>query len=103
MGFTEQAALAKDPAFRDRVSVAIAKVAIQVQGEPQAGMTEAEWAKRASLAGQVLQQPAAWLDQFSMAVVTNSTITGTSPDNDIEFTVTSVWSDVAGVSGRDIQ
>ena len=99
--------------FRARVELAMVKVATQVQGEPIGTLTARQWTKRATLATNVLSVQTfengtclpgsqIWLDTFCLAVTTNATITAASTDADIEFQVTAVWDDVAGVTGNDL-
>lgn len=101
MAFTDQAALAIDTAFRARVRVAIVTAAKDVMGETPTG-SDAKFGKRAGLArlvladgGQLMLEPFAW------AVVANAAISSGSSDSDIQFTVNSVWDDLAGVMGTE--
>ena len=102
MGFKEQYDLSQSSDFRSKIRVAIAKVATIVQGEAQGAMQIAEWNKRGALATAVLNEPDQWVHPFAIAVVTNAAITGTSTDADLEFQVTAVWSDMAGVLGSEL-
>lgn len=98
--------------FRARVQQAMAKVALDIQGETPSASSAVDL-KRAALAVNVMSvqlvgdPPQAtsgldlWLDTFALAVTSNVTITGSSTDADIEFQVTAVWNDLAGVTGRD--
>ncbi len=101
MAYADQAALAIDPAFQLRLKVAMATAAVQVAGEDKAQMSDAVYAKRQALAGDVLRQPAKWVESFAWAVTSNAAITSSSGDSDIQFTVNSMWSDIAGVTGTD--
>jgi hypothetical protein len=92
---------AKD--FRARVQMALVKTAILVAGEGKSDMTETTWEKRGRHAAEVLRNPTAWIDQYALAVAANPAITAASADTDVEFTIVSVFSDLAGVSGRDMQ
>ena len=113
--------------FRREVQIAIVQVATEVAGEsqvkdagpPQALYTEEEWNKRAALASNILSVhfvgqdgsgnavivsgSEAWLQTFADGVAQNSTITSASNDGDIKFTINSIFSDVAGVRGSDLQ
>ena len=120
-GFSDQYAMSQDTAFRNDLKIAMAKVALQVQGEAiSAGpYTDAQWRKRAALATNVLgvqfdQNGVAvpgidlWIDSFAFAVAQNATIGDqTVPwnglDADMEFQVTAIWDDMAGVTGVDLQ
>lgn len=103
MAYTEQAALAADTEFRDRVRVALATAAIQVMGEDTASFDAEQFGKRQALAYAVLQDAAGgpWLEAFVWATVQNPAITGASLDSDIQFTVNAVWDDLAGVRITD--
>ena len=58
--------------------------------------------KRAWLAATVLRDPIAWIDKFTLAVASNAAIVTGSTDGDIQFTVNSIWDDMAGVTGRNL-
>ena len=49
------------------------------------------------LAFQVLSSSQGFLNAFAMAVAANPAITAASSDGDLEFTVITVWNDLAGV------
>lgn len=99
MGYTEQATLAADQTFRDRVRVALATAAVQVMGEDQAAYSDEHFGKRQSLAFDVLRTAASGvlLEAFIWATVQNAAITGSSLDSDIQFQVNAVWDDLSGV------
>ena len=99
MGYTEQAALAADQTFRDRVRVALATAAVQVMGEAKETYSDVQYGKRQGLAFDVLRTAASGvlLEAFIWAVVANAAITGASTDQDIQFTVNSTWDDLSGV------
>lgn len=117
-GFADQQAMTQDANFRNVVKIAMAKVASQIQGESMGGMTDAQWRKRAALATNVLSaivDPAGniktgldiWLESFAYVTAQNATIGDTvipwaGLDSDIEFQVTAIWDDVAGVTGVDL-
>ena len=103
MAYTDQAALAADQTFRDRVRVALATAAVQVMGEAQAAYSDEHWGKRQSLAYEVLRAAAsgAWLEAFVWATVQNAAITGASLDSDIQFQVNAAWDDLSGVRIND--
>lgn len=100
--------------FRRRVQQAMVKSASLIAGEAQQSLTLQQWQKRAVLATNILgthvgSDPSqakagseVWLDTFANAVANNPTITESSTDGDIEFTVNSVWDDIAGVTGQDL-
>lgn len=99
MSLISEYTLARDPDFQKRVAAAIARVVTQVVGEPAATANRDE---RHALGVSVLQPGglARWTPIFAHLCAANPTIASAGAaalDNDIEFTVTSVWSDVAGV------
>lgn len=101
MTYLDQAALAANPDFQLRVKVAIATAATQVAGEAQGQLSAAVYAKRQTLAFDVLRDSPRWVERWAWAIVSNPAITGASTDSDIQFTVNSMWNDLAGVTGLD--
>jgi hypothetical protein len=103
LAFTDQAALAADDTFRDRVRVAVATAAVQVMGEAIDAYSDTHFGKRQALAYQVLQTAAAgaMLEAFVWATVANPAINTDSTDSDLQFTVNSAWDDLAGVRITD--
>lgn len=101
MSYTDQATLAAEVSFQLRVRVAVVSAAKDVMGESKGSKTDAAFAKRQSFAHVVLSNSAGYLDRFVWAVVANPAITATSDDSDIQFTVNSVWDDLAGVTITD--
>ena len=102
MAYTDQYDLSQDAIHRKRVQIAMAVAATQIGGEAQASFTVEQWDKRAQLAADVLRDPLAWIDKFAIAVGSNAVIVVGSTDNDIQFTVDSIWDDMAGVTGRNL-
>lgn len=103
--FLEIWTIADNLEFQSRVRAAAVKVATAVSGEAIGTFTEAQSIKRQTLANSVLKGGENWFN-WSIAVANNPTVqaNGTAaPDNDIEFTVTSLWDDMAGVSTIDLQ
>lgn len=102
MAFTDQAALAEDSTFRTRVRVALMTAAKDVMGEEQT-YSDAQYGLRQALADEVIAAAGggAVLERFVWLVITNPAITGESSDNDIQFTVNSLWDDAAGVRVTD--
>ena len=97
MAFTDQYTLSQDAVFQGRVKVAMAKVAVAVVGEAKGAQDFRDWRKRHALGVAILNDPDSYVDKFVMATVTNAAITGASKDGDIEFQVTAVYPDIAGV------
>jgi hypothetical protein len=101
MTYADQAALAIDTAFRARVRMAVVTAAKDVMGETQPG-SDAEYGKRQALAAHVLTDGgSADLERFAWAVTSNAAVTSSSLDSDIQFTVNSLWDDLAGVTGNE--
>jgi hypothetical protein len=99
--FEESYADATDQTFLKRVTIAMYKVAQLVAAEDDAPYTEAWYQKRQQLAKQIKYQAPSYVQQFSLSVCSGGVITDQSPDNDIEFTVTSQWDAFAGVTELD--
>jgi hypothetical protein len=94
MTFLAQSALANDEDFVARVTQAAVTAAKDIQAE--AGDV-AGHVKRTDYALQVLRSPQVFGPLFAQGVATNPAITGASTDNDIQFTVNSLWNAYAGV------
>ena len=101
MAYTDQYALGEDATFQHKVQVACATAAIQVQGEALGTYTPTVYQKRQNLARRVIANPAGMAVAFARVVVTNVAISSSSSDSDIQFTVNSMWDDVAGVDLND--
>lgn len=97
MSFASDYANATDPAFQNRVQIAVVKAAANVAGEAQGAMGQVKWIKRHTLAVAVLAAPETYVQKFSFGVVREGLVTPASTDADIEFTVASLWDDFAGV------
>jgi len=96
MAFLDAYALSNDPDFRKRITIAIAKSATNVVGEASSGNPIKD-RKRKDLGVGILNSPSAYVERFAIAVATNPVINTDSTDGDIEFTVNSVFDDIAGV------
>jgi hypothetical protein len=98
MAFTNDFAgrqrLAFDTVFISRVQHAMLKAAINVQAEAS---NTTNHTNRSGYAHAVLNDPNRYGPLFAQGVVTNASITDTSTDSDIEFTVNSLWDAYAGV------
>jgi hypothetical protein len=92
--------------------------ATQISGEDPAGKTTIELAKRQSLANRVISGSQRQAIIFAKAVAAQAgfysvvtieasgslTYTGTGTlDSDLDFTVSSVWDDIAGITFADTQ
>lgn len=94
MALIDQAQLASDGTFRARVQVALVAAALEVVGE--SADTPSSFARQ-TLGLKVLTDPDTVTPRFAWAVVANPAITADSSDNDIAYTITTVWDDIAGV------
>ena len=94
MTFLDQHTLATDSDFVARVTQAAITAGKDIQAE--AGNT-AGHVKRTDYALQVLRSPHVFGPLFAQGVASNPAITGASTDNDIQFTVNSLWNAYAGV------
>ena len=92
----DQIAIATNETFINRVQQAAVKSAIAIASEAASGDDELD-AGRLSLARQVVIEPHRFGRLMALGVVTNAIITLESTDNDIEFTVASIWNCYAGV------
>lgn len=92
---SDVAYLAGYPEFVDKVKAAAVTAATQV-GQETSDVTTDYYRLRRALSVNVLQDPDGWARRFAIAVATNAVITKDSSDSDIQFTVNSVWSSIAG-------
>jgi hypothetical protein len=88
MTASEQYDVAHTPAFIARVGQISIKSAIAVAAEDPGTANHAE---RIAFGNKVLLDPGNYGALIAQGVVTNASITASSPDNDIEFTVNSMW------------
>lgn len=105
--FLEVATWAGSPVIQQRVRGAMVKVAIQISGEGIGSMSELQTKKRQQMAFAVLSGGLN-VHQWTIAVMNNATIqnagvTGdppdsNAPDGDIEFVLTEIWDDMAGIT-----
>ena len=97
MSFSEQVTLAGNDELIRKVQQALIKSAIAVAAESAETKSHDQ---RRSFAQAVLMEPQRWARLVVLGVVTNPSITAESKDNDIEFTVNSMWDAYAGVSEK---
>lgn len=93
--------LAEDVVFRGKVEVAIVKAALAISGEATTVNPTVDL-ERHKLASSVIISRASLIGVFAFACVANGALTASSTDADVEFTVNSVWNDVAGLSGLEV-
>lgn len=97
MALADNATLAIDATFRNKVRAAALNAALAVVGETPSGNGIRD-ERRYTLGMLVLVDGgAAKLDAFAWAVASFGTITGASTDSDIQFVVNSIWNDLAGI------
>jgi len=100
--FKQRRELATDSQFLIKVRVAIVKSATAVVGEAPANPANTtKDDKRHALGEKVLAGPASLLPLFAEACAALGTLTTTSTDADVEFTVNSIWDGLAGVTGAE--
>jgi CYTH domain-containing protein len=92
-GLVAIAALSRDESFRERVRAAVLVAARDI-GTESGGSEYHE--KRRELAAGVAFDVDVYLPGFAGLVACNSEVTAASSDNDVQFTVNSVWNAVAG-------
>lgn len=108
MSLLDQVTNTLEPDLRKKIRMAVVIAALAVQGEAAGVHTPGYLTKRADLAKRVLDTAGAGTatDQlttaFVWAVCANVAINAASIDSDIQFTVNSVWSDIAGCTGAEI-
>jgi hypothetical protein len=118
MALADQAVLAVNPEWIPKVKMAMVKIALQIKGETQQRGFVSYYTKRSYLADVILGAPisnsispqaynpnAMTLEtavaRFSWAVASSVAINWDSTDGDLEFTVTAVWDDIAGVDADE--
>ena len=94
MSLSDMTDLATYQPFVRRVTGAMLKAAVAVGAEAYDG-SQYKIMRRA-LVTKCLEDSPLWGSRFAYAVASNVAITVSSTDNDIEFTVNSVWDAVAG-------
>ncbi|MFC0546940.1 hypothetical protein [Kutzneria chonburiensis] len=87
--------LAGFPDFLNRIEAAMVTAAVAIGNEGTNAGTEYERLRQA-LATNVLQNRVHYADAFAWPVAANPVITADSSDNDLQYTVNSVWDAVAG-------
>lgn len=100
MAFADQVLLARDSDFRDKVHMGLVTAAKDVMGETKT-VGDQVYGKRQALAYQILRNSDAWLDCFAWVVASNPSISATSNDSDIQFTINGLINDMAGVTADD--
>lgn len=99
--FAADKTLAEDVVFLGKVEVAMVKAALAISGETPTANPTVDL-ERHKLASNVIISRANLIGVFAFACVANGALTTSSTDADVEFTVNSVWNDVAGLSGLEL-
>lgn len=94
MALADMTDLATWPPFVRRVTGAMLKAAVAVGAEEFDGSQYK--LQRRALVKTVLEDSPLWGSRFAYAAASNVAINADSTDNDIEFTVNSVWDAMAG-------
>lgn len=97
MAFIDNYNTAIDLDFRNRVRSAMLKVALAVGGEDETDKQLIYVTKRANAANFTIYNQVKAVDILSHLICSLGTITTASSDNDIEWSLTSVWDDYSGV------
>lgn len=106
MALIDQYQLAQDGEFRGRVQQALLTSAVNVMAEAtdeQNGPTFVQHQQRANFAQRVLNNPNAIAKSHAFAIASNPAITDQSTDNDLQFTVNSMWNAFSGVSANAVE
>ncbi|HEX2551112.1 MAG TPA: hypothetical protein VHK64_05925 [Nocardioidaceae bacterium] len=101
MAYVDSFALGEAESFQQRVQVAVLIAAKQVQGEARGDYSQTHYDKRQQLARSVILGVAQWVPRFTLLAATNPVLTLNSTDDDIQFTINSLWDDAAGVTADD--
>lgn len=105
MALSDIATLADNPAFKTRIKGAMITSAVSIVGEAITDNKQILLDKRHILGVEILNSPDSKLAAFSYAVASNPTVLAaglSATDGDIEFTVNSVFNDIAGVKNEEI-
>lgn len=94
MALSDMTDLATWPTFIRRVTAAATTAAVAIGAEEFDGTNYR--LQRRALVKQVLEDPTLWGTRFAYAVAQNPAVTFASDDNDVQFTVNSVWDAMAG-------
>lgn len=102
MAYTDQATLARDVTFRDRVTVAYLNAATTIAGEAQASQDDVVYAKRQGLAGEILRNPLDWVDEFTWGLLSfDTTITAAITDAQLQTKVNAAFNKLAKITAKD--
>lgn len=93
--------LSKSDTFNIRVEMLMLDVATQVCGEDTSTYSHAAVIKRHNLVQKIYAEPVKYRQLFVKVLSSQSTLTESSTDSDIEWLITSIFNDLAGVKFDD--
>jgi len=100
MAYTDDAVLAEDQAFQNRVRMSIVNTATAVASEPSTTKNHVD-DKRSTLAKSVLNDPQSYVQRFTNAMIRAGSLTTTSTDANLDAAASAVWNGMAGVTSED--
>lgn len=93
--------LYESEAFQKRVQMLSLQSATQIIGEDLSTFSAAQVAKRHDFAMKVLEDPNHCADIIARVCAAQGTLTSESNDGDIQYTINTIWNDLAGVKYDD--
>ena len=107
MTFNEQINLAQHGDFKRQVKMAIIKSALDIAGETPASpanvpLDDARHALAVNIFADIAVGDSIWLTRFAYACAANNNLVAAQTSNtdaDVQFTVNTIYNDMAGVSG----
>jgi hypothetical protein len=104
MAYIDQATLAQDGTFRNRVLIAMVQQAMNVQGETQGSQSDAVYGKRQDFSGRILLDPngSPLLDMFVLGILSFDTaITAGITDAQLQTRVSQAFNRLARITAKD--
>lgn len=107
MSFLSQVENTRNGELKQRIRMATIIAAVEIMGEDGSTLTPSVHQKRQDLAHKVITTAGLGTPtdnlamMFVWAVCRSPEITPESTDNDVQFTVNTVWNDCAGVTGSE--
>lgn len=96
-----QAALAVDTAFQGKIRICMVVAAKDIMGEAKGEMSDTKYGKRQQLAYEIASSGGnKYLDAFCWGAASNGGMDA-EIDGDVQFTVNSMFDDIAGVRGNE--
>jgi hypothetical protein len=100
MSYAADFVLSQDSTFQSRIQMAMVKAAIAIGNA--APTTDAIIdGKRNSLTTAVLNNPNTFVARFTVAAIEAASLVSGSTDAQIDAAISSIWSEMAGVTTRD--